>query len=68
LSAIGLGSQKITAEPFSTDLTEENDAIDDALIQPSSGHSSRQSLEVYSRLNIGEAQEVYNKVMWKFPV
>ena len=42
--------------------------IDDALIQPYSGHSSRQSLEVYSRLSIGEAQEVYNQVMRKFPV
>ncbi len=42
--------------------------IDDALIQPYSGHSSRQSLEVYSRLSIGEAQEVYNQVMVKFPV
>jgi integrase/recombinase XerD len=42
--------------------------IDDALIQPYSGHSSRQSLEIYSRLSIGEAQEIYNKVMLKFPV
>jgi integrase/recombinase XerD len=42
--------------------------IDDALIQPYSGHSSRQSLEVYSRLSIGEAQEVYDQVMGKFPV
>jgi hypothetical protein len=25
-------------------------------------------LEVYSRLSIGEAQEVYNQVMLKFPV
>ena len=30
--------------------------IDDALIQPYSGHSSRQSLEVYSRLSLNEAQ------------
>jgi integrase/recombinase XerD len=42
--------------------------IDDALIQPYSGHSSRQSLEVYSRLSIGEAQEIYDKVMVKFPI
>jgi integrase/recombinase XerD len=42
--------------------------IDDALIQPYSGPSSRQSLEVYSRLSIGEAQEIYDKVMVKFPV
>ena len=42
--------------------------IDDALIQPYSGHSSRQSLEVYTRLSIGEAQKEYNGVMGKFPV
>ena len=42
--------------------------IDDALIQPYSGHSSRQSLEVYSRLSIGEAQEAYDEVIGKFPV
>jgi len=42
--------------------------IDDALIQPYSGHSSRQSLEVYSRLSIGEAQKEYDGVMGKFPV
>ncbi len=42
--------------------------IDDALIQPYSGHSSRQSLEVYSRLSIGEAQETYDRVIVKFPV
>jgi len=42
--------------------------IDDALIQPYSGHESRQSLEVYSRLSIGEAQKEYNKVIERFPV
>ncbi len=42
--------------------------IDDALIQPYSGHSSRQSLEVYSRLSIGEAQKIYEQAMLKFPV
>ena len=42
--------------------------IDDALIQPYSGHSSRQSLEVYSRLSIGDAQEVYEQVIGKFPI
>jgi integrase/recombinase XerD len=42
--------------------------IDDALIQPYSGHESRQSLEVYSRLSIGEAQKEYNNVIGKFPV
>lgn len=42
--------------------------IDDALIQPYSGHASRQSLEVYSRLSIGDAQEVYDQVIGKFPI
>ncbi|MEI6046896.1 MAG: site-specific integrase [Chloroflexota bacterium] len=42
--------------------------IDDALIQPYSGHASRQSLEVYSRLAIGEAQQEYNQVISRFPI
>ncbi|CAO4847606.1 MAG: Tyrosine recombinase XerC [Holosporales bacterium] len=42
--------------------------IDDALIQPYSGHESRQSLEIYSKLSIGEAQESYENVIAKFPV
>jgi integrase/recombinase XerD len=42
--------------------------VDDALIQPYSGHASRKSLEVYSRLSIGDAQEEYNRVMGRFPI
>jgi len=42
--------------------------IDDAFIQPYSGHASRQSLEVYSQLAMKEAQEQYNKVIGSFPV
>ena len=42
--------------------------IDDAFIQPYSGHDTRQSLEVYSRLTIKEAQEKYNNVIGEFPV
>lgn len=42
--------------------------IDDALIQPYSGHESRQSLEIYSRLSIKEAQQEYNENIGKFPV
>lgn len=42
--------------------------IDDALIQPYSGHASRQSLGVYSRLAISEAQAEYNSVIKRFPV
>jgi integrase/recombinase XerD len=33
--------------------------IDDALIQPYSGHESRKTLEIYSKLSIAEAQEAY---------
>jgi len=42
--------------------------IDDALIQPYSGHESRQSLEIYSKLAITEAQKEYNEVINQFPV
>lgn len=42
--------------------------IDDALIQPYSGHASRQSLEIYSKLAIPEAQEEYNRIMHEFPI
>jgi len=42
--------------------------LDDALIQPYSGHASRQSLEIYSRLAIGEAQQEYDQVIGRFPV
>ncbi len=42
--------------------------IDDALIEPYSGHASRQSLEVYSGLAIGDAQEEYDKAIGHFPV
>jgi integrase/recombinase XerD len=42
--------------------------IDDALIQPYSGHSSRKSLEIYSQLAIADAQLAYDGVMPRFPV
>lgn len=42
--------------------------IDDALIQPYSGHESRQSLEIYSKLSITEAQNEYENVIKNFPV
>ncbi len=42
--------------------------IDDALIQPYSGHESRQTLEIYSKLSINEAQKEYNNNMGKFPI
>lgn len=42
--------------------------LDDALIQPYSGHASRQSLEVYSRLALGDAQPEYDRVIARFPV
>ncbi|MDP1880096.1 MAG: tyrosine-type recombinase/integrase [Parachlamydiaceae bacterium] len=42
--------------------------IEDAMIQPYSGHESPQSLEIYSKLSIGDAQENYENVIIKFPV
>ena len=42
--------------------------IDDALIQPYSGHASRQSLEVYSRIAVADAQQRYEQVIDRFPV
>jgi integrase/recombinase XerD len=42
--------------------------IDDALIQPYSGHESRQSLEIYSKLSITDAQSTYNKIIEEFPI
>ena len=42
--------------------------VDDALIQPYSGHTSRQSLEIYSRLAIADAQAAYADAMQHFPV
>ena len=42
--------------------------IDDALIQPYSGHESRQSLEIYSKLSITDAQSEYENVIKKFPI
>lgn len=42
--------------------------IDDALIQPYSGHGSRKSLEIYSKLAITDAQQEYNEVINKFPI
>lgn len=42
--------------------------IDDALIQPYSGHHTRTSLEIYSRLALTDAQQTYNNVIDQFPV
>jgi len=42
--------------------------IDDALIQPYSGHETRASLEVYSKLSLADAQEIYNEKIDKFPI
>ena len=42
--------------------------IDDALIQPYSGHESRKSLEIYSKLSISDAQTEYEENIGKFPI
>jgi integrase/recombinase XerD len=42
--------------------------IDDALIQPYSGHASRTSLEIYSQVSLTKAQGQYDAVIDQFPV
>lgn len=42
--------------------------VDDALLQPYSGHESRQSLEIYSKLSLNDAQPVYESKIKDFPV
>lgn len=42
--------------------------IDDAHIQPYSGHASRTSLEIYSRLALADAQTSYDHIIDQFPV
>jgi integrase/recombinase XerD len=42
--------------------------IDDALIQPYSGHESRQSLEIYSKLSLASAQDAYDDNIGEFPI
>src|SRR5579884_4312076 len=44
----------------------KKEGIDDALIQPYSGHTTRQSLEIYSRLSLADAQPSYNQAMEHF--
>lgn len=46
----------------------KKEGIDDALIQPYSGHASRQSLETYSKLSLSDAQPSYNQAMERFPI
>lgn len=46
----------------------KKNGIDDALIQPFSGHESRKTLEVYSKLSITDAQNEYNSVIKEFPI
>lgn len=42
--------------------------LDDGVIQPYSGHESRTSLEIYSRLALADAQDSYNQIIDRFPV
>jgi len=42
--------------------------IDDAFIQPYSGHAKRDSLEIYSKLSLADAQDKYNDVIGDFPI
>lgn len=42
--------------------------VDDALIQPYSGHETRKSLEVYSKLSLADCQDEYEDQIKSFPV
>ena len=46
----------------------KSQGVDDALIQPYSGHETRASLEVYSKLSLSNAQEAYDEKIKNFPV
>src|SRR5450755_676661 len=46
----------------------KKEGIDDALIQPYSGHATRQSLDIYSKLSLADAQPSYNQAMERFPI
>jgi integrase/recombinase XerD len=46
----------------------KNQGVEDALIQPYSGHSTPYSLEAYYTRSINEAQEEYDRVLDSFPV
>jgi len=46
----------------------KKEGVDDALIQPYSGHATRQSLEIYSKLSLADAQPSYNQAMERFPI
>jgi integrase/recombinase XerD len=46
----------------------KSQGVDDALIQPYSGHETRASLEVYSKLSLSSAQEAYDEKIKNFPV
>jgi integrase/recombinase XerD len=46
----------------------KSQGIDDAHIQPYSGHEHRASLEVYSRLSLAAAQQRYDEVIDRFPI
>jgi integrase/recombinase XerD len=46
----------------------KTDGIDDALIQPYRGHTSGTSLEIYSKIALGSAQDACKSVIDQFPV
>ncbi|WP_180969952.1 hypothetical protein [Deinococcus planocerae] len=44
-----------------------NQDLDDAPVQPYNGHASRQALEVYSRLALGEAPQEDDRGISRLP-
>jgi integrase/recombinase XerD len=47
---------------------EPKKGVDDAMIQPYSGHESRKSLEINSKLSLSDCQEEYEEKIKSFPI
>jgi hypothetical protein len=65
---IGLVLSHLPSQAFAHSLSNKKEGIDDAFIQPYSGHASRQSLEIYSRLSLADAQPSYSQAMERFSI
>ena len=59
---------RVRVTPRASKCVDDTPGVDDALIQPYSGHASRQSLEIYSRLALSDAQASYDQAIGRFPV
>ena len=67
-TAAGQGPARTPARRKARQLAKYLRAERPDLIQPYSGHATRQSLEIYSRLALADAQQRYDDVIGDFPV